>query len=309
MLNVIFMGAPDFAVPSLEKIAKSRHHVQCVLTHPDKKRGRGGKTVPTAVKRKAEELKLPVIENSDMKDPELHRHLAAYQPDLFVVVAFRILPQKMLEIPKIGAINLHASLLPKYRGAAPIHWAVLNGERETGATVFMLDRSVDTGAIISQRSIAIGPDETTGSVYERLMKMGSDLLLQTVNDIDSGDYHKIPQNDAEATPAPKIFKEDAQLDPQKTAREVHNCIRGYSPFPGAWSTWEGKTVKFYASTLGPEKEDSTPGRIYASEEGRLLLECGRDTVEILEIQVQGKKRISGQEFINGYQFEEAFLGD
>ncbi|MEX2363392.1 MAG: methionyl-tRNA formyltransferase, partial [Balneolaceae bacterium] len=202
-MNIVFMGSPEFALPSLEKLYESAHTIKAVVSNKDKRRGRGSKTSPTPVKARALELNLPVIEADDLQSEEFEESLKALNADLFVVVAFRILPKNILEIPRKGSVNLHASLLPKYRGAAPIHWAIINGEEETGCTVFFLDELVDTGNILAQKKTHIGENETTGELYERLRHLGSDLLVEAVNSIKTGDYTLSSQNDAFATPAPK----------------------------------------------------------------------------------------------------------
>ncbi len=298
------MGSPDFAIPSLEKIFNSNHTIQAVVSNVDKRRGRGSELAPTIVKAKALELGLPVIEVEDLKSEEFEKTLRELNPDLFVVVAFRILPKNVLEIPKIGSINLHASLLPKYRGAAPIHWAVINGEVETGCTIFFLDEKVDTGNIILQKKISIGENDTTSDIYAKLMEDGSDQLLEAINLIESENYDLKKQEDSKATPAPKLFNENTRIDFSKTAGEVHNLIRGLNPFPVAWTTWNDKKVKIYRSKLGPEIKIA-PSKLL-EKEGKLLAGCREGTIEITELQLPGKKRMSSDEFINGYEVEGSF---
>lgn len=303
-MNIVFMGSPDFAIPSLEKIFNSNHTIQAVVSNVDKRRGRGSELAPTIVKAKALELGLPVIEVEDLKSEEFEKTLKELNPDLFVVVAFRILPKNILEIPKIGSINLHASLLPKYRGAAPIHWAVINGEVETGCTIFFLDEKVDTGNIILQKKIPIGDNDTTGDIYSKLMAEGSSQLLEAIDLIESDNYDLKKQEDSKATPAPKLFNENTRIDFNKTAGEVHNLIRGLNPFPVAWTTWNDKKVKIYSSMLGPEIK-ITPSKLL-EKEGKLLAGCREGTIEITELQLPGKKRMSSEEFINGYEVEGSF---
>ena len=303
-MDIVFMGSPDFAIPSLEKIFNSSHTIKAVVSNVDKRRGRGSDTAPTPVKAKAIELGLKVIEVENLKSEEFESALKELKADLFVVVAFRILPKNILEIPKIGSINLHASLLPKYRGAAPIHWAVINGEEETGFTIFFLDEKVDTGNIVLQKKIPISDTETTGEVYARLMAVGSDKLLESIDLIESGNYDLKKQDDSKATPAPKLFNENTRIDFGKTAKEVNNLIRGLNPFPVAWTTWNNKKVKIYESKLGPEINIS-PFELL-EKEGKLLVGCKEGTVEISELQLPGKKRMSSSEFINGYPVEGLF---
>jgi len=297
-MKIVFMGSPDFAIPSLENLHASDHEITAVVSGKDKRRGRGSETSPTPVKARALELNLPVIEAEDLGDESLINQFKALNADLFIVVAFRILPAPVLDIPKKGSVNLHASLLPKYRGAAPIHWAVMNGEKETGCTVFFLDRNVDTGAIINRRKTGIGLNETTGDVYKRLKKMGSDLLLDSVNDIAAGTYSTITQDDAHATKAPKLFTDDCKIDFNQPAREVHNKIRGLSPFPTAWAELDDLKFNLYRSEVGPDISLKV-GRI-KMEGDDLLAGCSSGTVILKKVQLQGKKKMNGKDFMNGY---------
>jgi len=292
------MGSPEFAIPSLEKLYSSHHDIVSVVSNTDKRRGRGGGTSPTPVKAKALELGLPVIEVEDLTDPDFARQLEPLNADLFVVVAFRILPPHILEIPEKGSVNLHASLLPKYRGAAPIHRAVMNGEEKTGISVFLLDEEVDTGAVIRQKKTPIGPEETTGDVYERLKKTGSEVLLKAVNDIENDSYELQEQDDSRATPAPKLHTEDCRVNFKKPAEEVHNKIRGLSPFPTAWAKLDGLKFNMYRSHIGKE-DDCKPGQI-ALKDGRLVAGTGTKNIILDEVQIEGKRRMSGSDFMNGY---------
>jgi len=303
MLKIVYMGSPDFAIPSLDALHLSRHQITAVVTNADKRRGRGGEKSPTIVKKRAQELGYPVIEaGSRMDDPRLVEEIREQQPDLIVVVAFRILPPEILSIPKIGSVNLHASLLPKYRGAAPIHWAIMNGEAETGCSVFMLDERVDTGQVLRQLRTRIDSNETTGDLYDRLKILGAELLVQTVDQIDQGNVEGVPQDDEQATPAPKLFKEDAQLDLTESAEVVHNRIRGLSPFPTAWVTYGNMKMNLYRSKMGPEI-DLEPGELFFAEGRHLLVGCGEGSVELTEVQLPGKSRMSGRDFANGYKLD------
>ncbi|HET6528556.1 MAG TPA: methionyl-tRNA formyltransferase [Balneolaceae bacterium] len=297
-MRIVFMGSPDFAVPSLEKLHQSSHEIVTVISNVDKRRGRRAKPSPTAVKAKAVELGLPVIEVDKMDDPSFYEQLRRLKADLFVVVAFRILPADVLELPSKGAVNLHASLLPKYRGAAPIHWAVMNGEEKTGCTIFWLDEKVDTGQIIKQRATEIGPNETTGDLYERLKKMGSELLMDAVEEIALGTAQASPQTHKKATPAPKLFTDDCRIDFHQPAQKVHNKIRGLSPFPTAWAELDDLKFNMYRSEIGPEK-DLAAGEL-SMEDGVLLAGCEPGTIVLKEVQMEGKRRMSGKDFINGY---------
>lgn len=298
-MRIIFMGSPDFAVPSLEALYYSSHEILAVVSGKDKRRGRGKTLSPTPVKEKALQLKLPVIEAEDLKSAEFEQKLRKYDPDLFVVVAFRILPENILAIPKVGSINLHASLLPKYRGAAPIHWAVMSGEKETGCSIFFLDRKVDTGNVILQKKTPIGENETTGDVYDRLMNMGSHLLLKAVDSIEQGSYTVYEQDHFKATSAPKIFREDCQIDFTKDAMQVHNKIRGLSPFPVAWTKLDGQLFKIYETKVAP-KVDVAPGEI-EEHSSQVFVGCGEGTLELLKVQMQGKSVMKATDFFNGYK--------
>ena len=247
---------------------------------------------------------MDVIEVQDLKSYEFEQQLRALEADLFVVVAFRILPKNILEIPKIGSINLHASLLPKYRGAAPIHWAVINGEEETGCTIFFLDEKVDTGNILLQKKVPINDNDTTGDVYDRLMNEGSIQLLEAINTIESGNYELQSQDDAKATPAPKLFNENTRIDFTKSFEVIHNQIRGLNPFPVAWTMWNDKKVKIYSSKPGSFANIDS-GELL-EKEGKLLVGCKNGTLEILELQLPGKKRMNPREFINGFEVEGTF---
>jgi methionyl-tRNA formyltransferase len=302
-MNIVFMGSPEFAIPSLEQIHQSEHTIKAVVSNVDKRRGRGSKKSPTLVKAKALELGLPVIEVEDLSSPDFSEQLKKLDADLFVVVAFRILPKAVLEIPNIGSVNLHASLLPKYRGAAPIHWAIINGEEETGCTVFFLDEKVDTGNIIAQKSTPIDDNETTGELYNRLRDMGSELLLNSIYEIDNKSYSLINQDHSKATPAPKLFRDDCHIDFNKPAKEVHDRIRGLSPFPTAWASWNGEKFNMYKSRLG-KMASIEPGELLVKDD-RLLVGCADGTVELTEVQLPGTKRLTGEEFIRGYDVEGA----
>lgn len=297
-LSIVFMGSPDFALPSLEKIHQSDHHISAVVSNPDKRRRRGKKPEPTPVKRRAGQLGLKTIDAEDLKSDKFHQQLSDLNPDLIVVVAFRILPKKILEIPEIGSVNLHASLLPKYRGAAPIHWAVIRGEKETGCTIFFLDEKVDTGEVIDQVTVPIGANETTGQLYEKLKVTGAELLLSSVNRIASGHFKTFPQNDQQATTAPKLYRENTKIDFSEPAETVHNLIRGLSPIPGAWCNYGDQKMNIYRSEAMPGTD--LPVGTLTTKENRLLVGCGKGSVELKEIQLPGTKRMSGLEFANGY---------
>lgn len=297
-LNIVFMGSPDFAIPSLEKIYDSEHTIQAVVSNPDKRRGRGSTPEPTVVKKRALELGLTTIDVKDVKSEEFHASLEELNPDLFVVVAFRILPVSILEIPAIGSVNLHASLLPKYRGAAPIHWSIIKGEKETGCTVFFLNENVDTGEIITQSRTKIGENETTGDLYNRMKETGADLLVRALNKIADGSLQTVSQDHKLATPAPKLFKENTRIDFTRSVNEVHNFIRGLSPFPTAWCEYDGKKMNVYEAEPA-EKAKLKPGELHF-ENGRLLVGCGDRSIQLKSLQLPGTRKMSGRDFANGY---------
>jgi len=296
------MGSPEFAVPSLEKLHQSSHEIITVVSGKDKRRRRQGKPEPTPVKKYALELGLETIDADNMDDPKLEENLRHLNPDLFVVVAFKILPESLLRIPSSGSINLHASLLPKYRGAAPIHWAIIRGEKETGCSVFFLDKNVDTGQIIKQKKTPIGPSETTGDLYERLKIEGAKLIEESVDMIASGNVKTEIQDHHQSSPAPKLFRDNTRVDFSKPAIEIHNLIRGLNPFPVAWCKYGKKIMKIYRSEIGPGK-NLQPGSLIF-ENNQLLTGTGRGTLELLEVQLPGRKRMSGIEFAHGFNLDQ-----
>ncbi|HKJ34584.1 MAG TPA: methionyl-tRNA formyltransferase [Balneolales bacterium] len=300
-MRIIFMGSPYFAVPSLEKLHQSKHDIVAVVSGVDKRRGRGNKLTPTPVKAKALELGLPVIEIENLKSEDFAEQLKTYNPELFVVVAFRILPINILAIPTRGSINLHASLLPKYRGAAPIHWAIIKGEKKTGCTIFFLDEKMDTGKIIMQEEVDIGQNETTGDVYNKLMDLGSQLVAKAVDQISNGSYQTVEQDDSKATGAPKLFSEDCKIDFNDTSQNVHNKIRGLSPFPTAWTTIDGTRFKIYRSRAVPGK--SIPAGTLKIENDHVYVGCKDGAVELVEVQLSGKKKMNANDFFLGYKGE------
>jgi methionyl-tRNA formyltransferase len=298
-MRIVFMGSPDFAVPSLQQLHQNGYEIVGVVTGTDKKRGRGSELSPTPVKKAALELSLNVLEVDDLKSPDFSQQLATLRPDLFIVVAFRVLSKSLLEIPTIGSINLHASLLPKYRGAAPIHRAVMNGDRETGVTIFFLDERVDTGKYLVQRNVSIGPNETTGDIYSKLMHTGAELLVAAAETIKNGDYALIPQDDSKASPAPKLFSNDCIVDFDKNADVVHNQIRGLSPFPTAFTMLDDKRFKILRTMAHPEVKIPV-GKLHFVD-GVPYIGCNSGAVELVEVQIEGKRATDGASFARGYQ--------
>lgn len=329
VLHIVFMGNPEFSVPALRALNASRHIVRSVVTGSDKRRGRGAVAEPSHVKKSALELGLPVYEADSMKDPALADHLRLLEPDVLVVVAFKMLPVSLLTIPRLGAINLHASLLPAYRGAAPIHHALMRGEPRTGCTVFLLDEGMDTGVILKQEAIDVDLMETTGEVYERLKELGAGLVVQTLDELARGTQQVIPQDDRLASLAPRIHPEDARIDFGLPAMEIHNFVRGMSPFPAAWTTLRGRKVKILKTApIHPNSVEHGAGLVSGSGavsesdaprpellpapgqlkwvDGKACVGCADGLLELLEVLPQGKRRVSGREFLNGLSGEAVF---
>lgn len=300
-MNIIFMGTPDFSLPSLKILLESRRKILAVITQPDKERGRGRKISFTPVKQLALEYNLPVFQPEKLKGNKVFiEEMNALKPDLFVVVAFRILPKEVFEIPRYGSFNLHASYLPKYRGAAPIQWALINGETETGLTTFKLAEKVDTGNIYLQQKIEINPEDNFETLHDRMSDLGAKLVLDTVNLIGSGNYELKPQDDSLASPAPKITKEICQFDWNKPAIEIHNLVRGLSPIPAAFFIHNEKVIKIYKTEVVTGMNLS-PFQFHQTK-NELIIGCGKDALRILEIQQEGKKRLGIEEFLRGFSF-------
>ena len=297
-MKIVFFGTPDFAVASLSKIYESGHEVVAVVTAPDKERGRGRKVSCTPVKEFAIEKNIPVLQPLKLKDEQFVEQLKQIAADLFVIVAFRILPVEVFSLPKFGSINLHGSLLPKYRGAAPIQWSLINGDSETGVTTFFLKEKVDTGNMILQEKIKINKDDNFELLHDKMMIVGADVLLRTISLIESGKVEGKNQDDAYASPAPKITRETCKINWEKSAETIHNLIRGVSPFPGAFFELESKIYKIYKSVRVSEPQ-LNPGRIHQTK-NELYIGCSEDTLQILEIQPEGRKRMTAEEFLRGY---------
>jgi len=307
MLNLVFMGTPDFAVPVLESLARA-HRVSLVVTQPDKPKGRGQHLAAPPVKLKAVELGIPVAQPESLKTPEFHDLIAAQNADLLVVVAFRILPASLFPLSRLGAVNIHGSLLPRYRGAAPIQWAVAHGDAETGVTIFQLDAEVDHGTILSQAVTPIGPDETSGELFARLSVMGRDLLMKTLEDLEAGRAAPRVQDHTLASPAPKLKKEDGAIDWTLPAAAIHNRVRAFNPYPACYSL----TVKSAADPGGrilrihrtrpAAGTGNLPGELRV-ENGEPYVGTGAGSLHLLEVQWEGKPRISGRDLVNGLRGE------
>ncbi len=301
-LKIVFMGTPEFAVPMLDILHRSEHKIVAVITAPDKPAGRGMNLQQSDVKQYAVANNLPVLQPEKLKNEAFLNELKALNADLFVVVAFRMLPEAVWNMPPLGTINLHASLLPNYRGAAPINWAVINGEKETGVTTFKLQHEIDTGDVIFSEKITIGDDENVGSVYQRLMEIGAPVLLKTVNAISENDFPQVPQPKTDVPKhAPKIFKETCLIDWNKSAAEIHNLIRGLSPYPAAFTHLNGKVLKIYTSS----KETFTHTKPLGSYEtdGKTYFKffCADGAIFCHELQLEGKKKMGVEEFLRGFK--------
>jgi len=297
------MGTPEFAVPSIKKLLEHHYDVVGVVTVPDKPAGRGQQLTQSSIKMFANQHQLHILQPEKLNDVMFVEQLKSLNPDLFVVVAFRILPPEVFMIPKFGSFNLHASLLPKYRGAAPINWAIIRGEMETGVTTFFLKESVDTGNIILQARVPIREDDTAGDLRDKLSDVGAEIVLHTVKMIELGKAVPKQQDDTLASPAPKIFKDDCKIDWKKNAQEVHNFIRGLSPRPCAYTLHDNTVLKVYRSRIVYEVKTGKPGEIIDTDH-RLVVATQNDAIEILEIQQEGKKRLMAEEFLRGYRLQK-----
>jgi methionyl-tRNA formyltransferase len=300
-MRIVFMGTPEFAVASLKLLIASGYSPVAVVTGPDRPAGRGQHLAGSAVKAFADAQRLPILQPESLADPQFIAAVAALEPDLFIVVAFRILPPELFRLPRLGAFNLHASLLPKYRGAAPIQWAIIRGERETGVTTFFLKERVDTGNILLQARIPIGGDETAGELHDRLAEVGAEIVVHTARLIEQGKVNERSQDDRQATSAPKITKEHCRIDWKRPAAEIHNLIRGLSPRPCAFTAFGGTAIRVYRSSIAAGSDGASPGRVLASDR-RLVVAAAAGAVEILELQQEGRNRMSAEEFLRGFAF-------
>lgn len=289
------MGTPEFAVPPLESLVQNGYDVRAVITVADKPAGRGRKLQSSAVKLKAEALNIPVLQPTSLKDPSFLAELKKIDADLFIVVAFRMLPKEVWSMPRLGTFNLHGSLLPELRGAAPIHWAIINGMQKTGLTTFFLDEQIDTGSILLQSEQIINPEWTTGDLHDALMPLGATLVLNTVEQLEAGTLRSYPQNDQKASHAPKLTKANTELDFSKDPKALIQQIKGLSPFPSAH--YKGFKFLNAAPTLDLEKGTSTPKLTAVGK--KLLLVYALGSVEILEIKPEGKRAMAAQDFVNG----------
>ncbi|WP_246186331.1 methionyl-tRNA formyltransferase [Phnomibacter ginsenosidimutans] len=305
--RIVFMGTPAFAVASLDALLQAGFNVVAVVTAPDKPAGRGMKLTESAVKQYAVAHRLPVLQPEKLKAPEFIEALQSLQADLQVVVAFRMLPEIVWNMPPMGTINVHGSLLPQYRGAAPINWAVINGEKTTGVTTFKLQHAIDTGNILLQASMPIGDNETAGEVHDRMKNLGAELLVKTVTGLVDGSIHEQPQptDEGQLKHAPKIFTETCQIDWNHSAASIHNQIRGLSPFPGAITQLHGKMLKVFESSFSTEAHHQTPGSIDSDGKTYIRYAAIDGWVNILTLQMEGKKRMAVADFLRGYRMDQA----
>lgn len=315
-LRCVFMGTPEIALASLHAMIDADYRPVAVVTTPDRPAGRGLTLQASEVKKFVAQTDIPLLQPLHLSDPEFLDELTRLQPDLIVVVAFRKLPQAVLDIPRIGAFNLHASLLPDYRGAAPIQWAVINGEKKTGVTTFMLDKNIDTGKILRQQSVDIGETQTAGDVHDMLMEVGAKLVVQTIRDIESGDYQLVDQTELPLAPstlhkAPKIFKEDCRIDWSKGVKEVYDFIRGLSPYPGAFTEFVSPDAKCYIVKVLTSSYEFAPispkrGMLETDATSYLRVACRDGYINFRQIQLAGKKIMNVDEFLRGFRMSDAW---
>lgn len=303
-MRIVFMGTPDFAVASLDALLLAGENIVAVVTAPDKPAGRGQKLQSSAVKLYALSRDIPVLQPVKLKDPEFLSQLTSYQADLQVVVAFRMLPEIVWNMPPKGTINLHGSLLPQYRGAAPINHAIINGEAESGVSTFFLTHDIDTGNVLFSKKVAISSEDTAGDLHDQLMFTGAALLVETVKAIEENIFTETeqPQNDQSLKQAPKIFKEDCQIDWNQPIQKVNNLIRGLSPYPTAFTSLHDKVLKVFKATPEITEVKEAPGTLVSDEKTYLKFACQDGYIHVLDLQLQGKKKMNTIEFLRGYRF-------
>ncbi|AMS26115.1 methionyl-tRNA formyltransferase [Bacteroidetes bacterium UKL13-3] len=300
-MNVIFLGTPDFSVPSLDAIIKAGFNVVAVVTAPDKPAGRGMKLQESAVKKYALANNIPLLQPVILKDPIFIEQLKSFNADIQVVIAFRMLPEIVWNMPPKGTINLHASLLPDYRGAAPINWAIINGETETGVSTFLLKHEIDTGDLILSEKVAIATYMNAGQLHDKLMQVGAEVIVKSLQAIASGNYKPIPQENSSKKIAPKIFTQNCLIDWNQTCLTIYNKIRGLSPYPGAITKLNGKILKIYSATFSIETSALTSGEVRTDHRKTLSFRAADGFVNLEEIQLEGKKRMHVVDFLKGYK--------
>ena len=305
--RIIFMGTPDFAVASLQRLLEGGCNIIAVVTAPDKPAGRGMQLTESAVKKYAVQHSIKVLQPEKLKNETFLNEIRELKADLNVVVAFRMLPEAIWSMPPLGTINLHGSLLPQYRGAAPINWAIINGEKTTGVTTFKLKHEIDTGDILLSRVISIGEDETAGELHDRMKEIGANLILETVKGLNDGSLQEIPQNKILDVPisqikhAPKIFTETCRIDWNKSVEEIYNLIRGLSPYPGAFTLLNGKTLKIYKAKKEKAEESISSEQFETDNKTYLKFAATNGSISVLELQLEGKKRMGIEEFLRGWR--------
>ncbi len=308
-LRIIFMGTPDFAVASLEKLYKAGCNIVAVVTAPDKPAGRGMNLQETAVKKFAVENGLKILQPDKLKNPSFMEELKSLQADLQVVVAFRMLPEIVWNMPPMGTLNLHGSLLPQYRGAAPINWAIINGEKITGVTTFKLKHEIDTGDILLNQKINIEENDTAGTLHDKMKEIGASLLLQTIQQINTNEIEEVSQEkfidiESNLKHAPKIFTETCKIDWNKSVTEVNNLIRGLSPYPAAFTELNGKKLKIFSAKVEIAKTTTIPVSYETDHKNYLRFACNDGFLYVTELQLEGKKRMSIKDFLSGYRFDK-----
>ena len=300
--KIVFMGTPSFAVASLKALLDAKMNVVGVVTAPDKPAGRGMQLQQSAVKQFALEHQLPIAQPEKLKSPEFFAQIQAWQPDIQIVVAFRMLPELIWSFPPMGTLNVHGSLLPKYRGAAPINWAIINGEKETGVTTFRLQHAIDTGDILLQERIPISPDMTAGELHDTMMEVGAQTLVKTLHELIAGTIQSKPQEETLAIlHAPKIFTKDCQIDWQQPVAQIHNLIRGLAPFPGALTKVDGKIVKLFITSIVYENPKEPVGSFVTDGKTYVRFACSDGYIQLKDIQWEGKKRMPIADFLRGYK--------
>lgn len=313
-LRIVFMGTPEFAVPSLRALVRSGYNVVGVVTTPDKPAGRGQKLHESDVKIAAREFGLPILQPEKLRDPAFVSTMEELRPDLGIVIAFRMLPEVVWAMPRLGTFNLHASLLPQYRGAAPINWAIINGESKTGVTTFLLNHEIDKGAILGQVEMPIQPEDNVGTLYDRLMTVGADLVVQTVERIAAGEITPIvqPDEDASLRPAPKIFKNDCLIDWTQSGKRIIDFIRGLSPYPAAWTRLlreeqEANSAKIFEARFETGGPEAPCGTIDTDNRKYLRIRCADGWIDVLSLQLSGKKRMAAQELLLGFRDANSYV--
>jgi len=307
-LRIVFMGTPDFATESLKRLVENNYNIVGVVTAPDRPAGRGQKIKFSSVKEYAVSQNLQVLQTEKLKNTQFIDELKNLEADLFVVVAFRMLPEIVWRLPAKGTFNLHGSLLPRYRGAAPINWAVINGDKETGVTTFFIEKDIDTGNIIFQEKLSISDKDTAGNIHDKLMHIGSELVCKTIDAIESNKAPNSPQLNETATHAPKIFKADCKVNWEENSVVIHNKIRGLSPYPTAWTSIDkDKTLKLFSSSYENANHNETIGKILISNNKEMKVAAKDGFVHIHELQLSGKKRMKTEDFLRGYNFEDIVL--